>query len=60
MDDFIDLRGSTAENVDNELDSKLRPLRFDDFSGQNKIVDNLKIFVKAAVMRGEKLPYLIS
>jgi len=59
MDDFIDLRGSTAENVDNELDSKLRPLRFDDFSGQNKIVDNLKIFVKAAVMRGESLDHVL-
>jgi Holliday junction DNA helicase RuvB len=59
MDDFIDLRGGTAENVDNELDSKLRPLRFDDFSGQNKIVDNLKIFVKAAVMRGESLDHVL-
>jgi len=59
MDDLIDLRGNTADNKDNELDSKLRPLRFDDFSGQNKIVDNLKIFVKAAVMRGESLDHVL-
>ena len=59
MDDFIDLRGNSAENIDIEFDSKLRPLRFCDFSGQNKIVDNLKIFVKAAVMRGESLDHVL-
>ncbi|MCX6236355.1 MAG: Holliday junction branch migration DNA helicase RuvB [Bacteroidia bacterium] len=59
MDDFIDLRGNSTDNIDNELDSKLRPLRFCDFSGQNKIVDNLKIFVKAAVMRGESLDHVL-
>ena len=59
MDDFIDLRGNSTENIDNEFDSKLRPLRFVDFSGQNKIVDNLKIFVKAAVMRGESLDHVL-
>ena len=59
MDDFIDLRGNSSENTDNEFDSKLRPLRFADFSGQNKIVENLKIFVKAAVMRGESLDHVL-
>ena len=59
MDDFIDLRGNSIENLDKELDSKLRPLRFSDFSGQNKIVENLKIFVKAAVMRGESLDHVL-
>jgi len=59
MDDFIDLRGNTSENIDKELDSKLRPLRFADFSGQNKIVENLKIFVQAAVMRGESLDHVL-
>ena len=59
MDDFIDLRGNNTENSDIEFDSKLRPLRFCDFSGQNKIVDNLKIFVKAAVMRGESLDHVL-
>jgi holliday junction DNA helicase RuvB len=59
MDEFIDLRGNGTENIDKEFDSKLRPLRFCDFSGQNKIVDNLKIFVKAAVMRGESLDHVL-
>jgi len=59
MDEFIDLRGSSTEGIDKELDSKLRPLRFADFSGQNKIVENLKIFVQAAVMRGESLDHVL-
>jgi len=59
MDEFIDLRGNGNEGIDKELDSKLRPLRFADFSGQNKIVENLKIFVQAAVMRGESLDHVL-
>jgi Holliday junction DNA helicase RuvB len=59
MDDFIDLRGNINESIDIEFDSKLRPLRFCDFNGQNKIVENLKIFVAAAVMRGESLDHVL-
>ncbi len=59
MDDFIDLRGNNTENIDSEFDNKLRPLRFLDFGGQNKIVENLKIFVRAAVMRGESLDHVL-
>ena len=59
MDDFVDLRGDSTENLDKEFDNKLRPLRFFDFSGQTKIVENLKIFVKAAVMRGESLDHVL-
>lgn len=59
MDDFIDLRANGRENIDNEFDNKLRPLRFSDFSGQGKIVENLKIFVKAAVMRNESLDHVL-
>jgi holliday junction DNA helicase RuvB len=59
MDDFVDLRGERTENIDKELDNKLRPLRFFDFNGQDKIVENLKIFVKAAVMRGESLDHVL-
>ena len=59
MDDFIDLRGDITDNIDIEIDRKLRPLRFNDFSGQSKIVDNLKIFVEAAKMRGESLDHVL-
>lgn len=42
-----------------EQDNALRPLCFDDFAGQNNIVDNLKVFVQAAKMRGESLDHTL-
>ena len=59
MDDFINLRENSNESIDYEFDNKLRPLRFCDFSGQGKIVENLKVFVKAAVMRHESLDHVL-
>lgn len=59
MDDSIDLRGKNSDKTDLEFYNKLRPLRFFDFGGQNKVVENLKIFVKAAIMRGESLDHIL-
>jgi holliday junction DNA helicase RuvB len=59
MDDFIDLRGDNSSDTDQEFDKKLRPLRFSDFHGQKKIVNNLKVFVKAASMRKESLDHVL-
>ena len=59
MEDFINIHGNSSDNIDYEYDNKLRPLRFSDFSGQRKIVENLKIFVQAAVMRGESLDHVL-
>ncbi len=42
-----------------ELESTLRPHDFDEFVGQRKIVDNLKIFISAAVKRGEALDHVL-
>ena len=42
-----------------EQDNALRPLRFDDFAGQTKIVSNLKIFVQAARLRHESLDHVL-
>ncbi len=42
-----------------EFENALRPLTFSDFSGQNKIVENLKIFVQAARMRTESLDHVL-
>jgi Holliday junction DNA helicase RuvB len=42
-----------------EQEQTLRPLIFDEFVGQRKIVDNLKIFIKAAVMRSEPLDHVL-
>lgn len=59
MDETLDIRGGTFSESDKELDNKLRPLRFQDFSGQKQIVENLKIFVKAAKMREESLDHVL-
>jgi len=53
----MDIR-KTVE-TDSELDKKLRPLSFSDFKGQPKIIDNLEVFVKAALMRGDSLDHVL-
>ena len=45
--------------AEGDLDKALRPLSFDDFSGQDKVVENLSIFVQAARMRGESLDHTL-
>ena len=44
---------------DKEFEGLIRPQGFGEFSGQDKIIENLKIFVKAAKMRGEALDHLL-
>lgn len=54
------LSGEPGENKeDKEIERALRPLTFSDFAGQDKIVENLKIFVEAAKMRGEALDHVL-
>ena len=45
--------------AEKEIDKALRPLSFRDFTGQEKIVENLKIFVQAARRRGEALDHVL-
>jgi len=47
------------QEEEREFENSLRPLTFDDFSGQDKIVENLKVFVSAARMRGESLDHVL-
>ncbi len=42
-----------------EFDRSLRPTRFEDFIGQKKIKDNLRIFIEAAKVRGEPLDHVL-
>ena len=42
-----------------DLEKKLRPLSFEDFSGQDQILDNLKVFVEAANQRNEALDHTL-
>ena len=46
-------------NEEMELDKALRPQDFSDFSGQPKVVENLKVFVSAAKMREEALDHVL-
>ncbi len=59
MEIDLDIRGEGYSEKDKELDVKLRPLQFKDFSGQKQIVENLEIFIKAAKMRGESLDHVL-
>ena len=56
-DDF-DARAQSAAK-DSDFEGKIRPQDFKDFSGQDKIIENLKIFVKAALLRGEALDHIL-
>ena len=42
-----------------DLEKKLRPLSFDDFAGQDQVLDNLKVFVEAANQREEALDHTL-
>ncbi len=56
----IDIRKlDISINADKEVEQKLRPLCFHDFKGQYKTVENLEIFVKAALMRGDSLDHVL-
>ncbi|MFI3264506.1 MAG: Holliday junction branch migration DNA helicase RuvB [Rikenellaceae bacterium] len=44
---------------DQEYESRIRPHELNAFSGQDKIVDNLKVFIQAALMRGDSLDHVL-
>ncbi len=45
--------------ADKDIEKVLRPATFDDFTGQEKILDNLKVFVEAARLREEALDHIL-
>ena len=55
----VEFRTNNWNKDDKELDSTLRPSGFVEFSGQPNVVDNLKVFVQAARMRGEALDHVL-
>lgn len=57
MADF-DIR-TEDKNADRDFEKALRPLTFDSFSGQDKVVENLQVFVQAARMRGEAMDHVL-
>ena len=50
---------SNKETIDRDFEEQIRPREFTQFSGQDKITDNLKVFVKAAILRDESLDHVL-
>lgn len=59
MNEHLDPDPNKLSNTERELEKVLRPQVFEDFTGQQKILDNLKIFVQAAKLRGEALDHVL-
>ena len=58
MEEEFDIRKERIRS-DQDVEKALRPVRFEDFSGQDKILENLRVFVAAARMRGEALDHTL-
>lgn len=58
IDETFDIRRVQTQDG-GDFENVLRPLAFDDFKGQEKVVENLRVFVTAARMRGEPLDHVL-
>ena len=61
MNENFDIREEqyASSKAEKDFENALRPLNFDDFSGQKKVVENLQVFVEAAKYRGEPLDHTL-
>lgn len=59
MNDNLDPTNENYNPAELDIDRALRPLSFDDFAGQDQVLENLKIFVQAANLRGEALDHTL-
>ena len=59
MNQNLDPTGENFTPEEMDIERALRPLEFDDFAGQDQVLDNLKVFVKAANQRGEALDHTL-
>ena len=59
MNEHLDPSAAHLSPEDGAMERALRPDRLSDFSGQPKIVDNLKVFIQAAVQRGDSLDHVL-
>lgn len=58
-EDYLSADSEGMSPSEKEFEKALRPLSFEDFSGQNKVVENLKVFVEAARRREEPLDHVL-
>ena len=59
MNENLDPTSNAFDSEEHDLEKKLRPLSFDDFAGQDQILENLKVFVQAANQRNEALDHTL-
>ena len=59
MTEDFDIRDERTTPSEREFENALRPPKFQDFSGQSKVVENLGVFVEAAKYRGEPLDHTL-
>ena len=59
MNENLDPTSNGYDSEELDLEKKLRPLSFDDFAGQDQILENLKVFVQAANQRNEALDHTL-
>jgi Holliday junction DNA helicase RuvB len=59
MNENLDPTANGYNSEELDLEKKLRPLSFDDFAGQDQILENLKVFVQAANQRSEALDHTL-
>ena len=58
-EDYLSGESEKLNAAEKEFEKALRPLSFDDFTGQQKVVDNIKVFVQAAKQRNESLDHVL-
>ncbi len=59
MNENLDPSSENLSPIERDIEKVLRPQEFEDFTGQEKILENLKIFVQAAKLRGEALDHVL-
>ncbi len=59
MNEHLDPTGDNFSQEELDIERALRPITFDDFTGQEQVLENLKIFVQAANLRGEALDHTL-
>ena len=58
-EDYLSASDEELDPIEKDIDRALRPLSFEDFTGQHKIVANVKVFVQAAKQRAEPLDHVL-
>ncbi|MBP5516094.1 MAG: Holliday junction branch migration DNA helicase RuvB [Bacteroidales bacterium] len=59
MNDNLDPTGKSQSPLERDVERALRPKAFESFAGQQQVLDNLKVFVRAAKERGEPLDHVL-